>query len=156
MRPVVDMYVPFGEVRVPELSRDSATRSATSPSISRRSAKPAAAARTVVFPELSLTRYMLRDMVSTVALRLERPSSKHLKKQSQKIGILVGLVEETRAFRFTTPRCSSTAACRSSTARSTCRHIGMFDEQRYFARGAEVRASTAASGVVRSSICEDL
>ncbi len=95
----------------------------------------------VVFPELSLTGYMLRDMVSTVALRLDAPELKHLKKQSQKIGILVGFVEETRSFRF--HNCAmlldrgEVAAVHRKVYLPT---YGLFDEQRYFARGAEVRA----------------
>jgi predicted amidohydrolase len=111
----------------------------------------------VVFPELSLTGYMLRDMVSTVALRLDAPELKHLKKQSQKIAILVGFVEETRSFRF--HNCAvlldrgEVAAVHRKVYLPT---YGMFDEQRYFARGAEVRAFDSRFGRGAILICEDL
>jgi len=111
----------------------------------------------VVFPELSLTGYMLRDMVSTVALRLDAPELNHLKKQSQKIGILAGLVEETRAFRF------HNSAVLFDRGEVVVVHrkvylptYGMFDEQRYFARGAEVRAFDSRFGRGAILICEDL
>jgi len=111
----------------------------------------------VAFPELSLTGYMLRDMVSTVALRLESPEMKHLRKLSQKTAVLVGLVEETRSFRFH----NSAVLLDRGEIVAVHRKVylptyGMFDEQRYFARGAEVRAFDWRFGRGAILICEDL
>jgi len=111
----------------------------------------------VVFPELSLTGYMLRDMVSTVALRLDSAELKHLKRLSQKIGIVVGLVEETRSFRFH----NSAVLLDRGEIVTVHRKVylptyGMFDEQRYFARGTEVRAFDSRFGRGAILICEDL
>jgi len=111
----------------------------------------------VVFPELSLTGYLLRDMVSTVALRLDAAPLKHLRKLSQKIAILVGFVEESRSFRF------HNAAVLLDKGEIVAVHrkvylptYGMFDEQRYFARGGEVRAFDSRFGRGAILICEDL
>src|SRR5262249_8579692 len=54
----------------------------------------------VVFPELSLTGYFLKDMVSTVALRLDAPEVTRLKELSRGGALIAGLVEETPDFRF--------------------------------------------------------
>jgi predicted amidohydrolase len=111
----------------------------------------------VVFSELSLTGYLLRDMVPTVALRLDSAEMKHLKKLSQKIAVLVGFVEETRSFRFH----NSAVLLDRGEIVAVHRKIylptyGMFDEQRYFARGAEVRAFDCRFGRGAILICEDL
>lgn len=111
----------------------------------------------VVFSELSLTGYMLRDMVSTVALRLDGAELKHLKKLSQKIAIVAGLVEETRSFRFH----NSAVLLDRGEVVAVHRKVylptyGMFDEQRYFARGSEVRAFDSRFGRGAILICEDL
>jgi predicted amidohydrolase len=111
----------------------------------------------VVFPELSLTGYMLRDMVSTVALRLDSAEMKHLRKLSEKCALVVGLVEETRSFRFH----NSAVFLDRGEIVAVHRKVylptyGMFDEQRYFARGAEVRAFDSRFGRGAMLICEDL
>ena len=111
----------------------------------------------VVFPELSLTGYMLRDMVSTVAIRRDGAEFKHLRKLSQKTAVLVGLVEETRSFRFH----NSAVLLDRGEIVAVHRKVylptyGMFDEQRYFARGAEVRAFDWRFGRGAILICEDL
>jgi predicted amidohydrolase len=111
----------------------------------------------VVFCELSLTGYLLRDMVSTVALRLDGAEMKHLRKLSQKIAVLVGFVEETRAFRFH----NSAVLLDRGEIVAVHRKVylptyGMFDEQRYFARGSEVRAFDSRFGRGAILICEDL
>ena len=111
----------------------------------------------VVFPELSLTGYLLRDMVSTVALRLDAPPIQQLKRLSKKIAILVGFVEETPSFRF------HNAAVLLDRGEIVAVHrkvylptYGMFDEQRYFARGGEIRAFDSRFGRGAILVCEDL
>jgi len=111
----------------------------------------------VVFSELSLTGYTLRDMVSTVALRLDGPELKHLRRLSQKIAIVVGLVEETPSFRFH----NSAVLLDRGEIVAVHRKVylptyGMFDEQRYFARGSQIRAFDCRFGRGAILICEDL
>lgn len=111
----------------------------------------------LVFPELSLTGYHLRDMVATVALRLDSPEVQQLKEWSRQVAFVVGFVEESTDFRF-----YNVAAY---FAEGELRHLhrkvylptyGMFDEQRYFARGDQVRTFALPWGRSALLVCEDL
>src|SRR5690348_15000345 len=59
-----------------------------------------AGAELIVFPELSLTGYFLKDMVSTVALRLDAPEIMRLRELSRGVGLVAGFVEETEDYHF--------------------------------------------------------
>jgi len=111
----------------------------------------------LVFPELSLTGYHLRDMVPAVALRLDSPEIARLKELSLAVPFVAGLVEESTDYRF-----YNTAIY---LAGGEIRHIhrkvylptyGMFDEQRYFARGEHICAFDAPFGRASLLVCEDL
>ncbi len=111
----------------------------------------------LVFPELSLTGYHVRDLVSTVALRLDSPEIAQLKAWSQDVPLIVGFVEESTDFHFY----NAAAYIAGGEVRYVHRKVylptyGMFDEQRYFARGDKVRAFDASFGRVSLLICEDL
>src|SRR4051794_39296284 len=54
----------------------------------------------IVFPELALTGYFLKDLVPDVALSLDAPEIGRLKGLSRRISIAVGLVEVTSDYRF--------------------------------------------------------
>jgi len=111
----------------------------------------------LVFPELSLTGYHLRDMVSAVALRLDSQEMTQLREWSRQVALIVGFVEESVDYRF-----YNVAAY---IAGGEIHHIhrkvylptyGMFDEQRYFARGDRIRAFDLPWGRASVLICEDL
>jgi predicted amidohydrolase len=111
----------------------------------------------LVFPELSLTGYHLRDMVPTVALRHDAPVMTRLKALGQQVPFVAGLVEESPDYKF------HNAAF--FFAEGEVHHIhhkvylptyGMFDEQRYFARGDRIRAFDSGFGRTAILICEDL
>ena len=111
----------------------------------------------LVFPELSLTGYHVRDLVSTVALDLDSPEMAQLKEWSQDVPLVVGFVEESVDFRFY----NSAAYIAGGEVRYIHRKVylptyGMFDEQRYFARGDQVRAFDAPFGRASLLVCEDL
>ena len=57
-------------------------------------------AQLLLFPELSLTGYMLRDTVPAVALKLDSPEIKQLTALSRKLAFVAGLVEESPDHRF--------------------------------------------------------
>jgi NAD+ synthase (glutamine-hydrolysing) len=111
----------------------------------------------VVFPELSLTGYLLQDLVAEVA----RPVSEEgflapLVDASRERDILVGLVEQSPEFLF-----HNTAVYLSGGA---IKHIhrkvylptyGMFDEGRYFAAGRNFSAFDTRFGRLGILICED-
>ena len=111
----------------------------------------------LVFPELSLTGYFLRDMVPNVALRLSSTKVKHLKELSKGMAFVAGLVEESSDYRFF----NSAVYFEDGEIRQVHRKVylptyGMFDEQRYFPRGDRVRAFDSKLGRVAMLICEDL
>ncbi len=112
----------------------------------------------VVFPELSLTGYLLKDMVPAVALPHGAEELDRFAELSRDIGIVLGLVYESRDHRF------YNAAAWFENGRLLHIHrkvylptYGLFDEQRYFARGARLRAfETGAGPRTAILICEDL
>jgi predicted amidohydrolase len=111
----------------------------------------------VLFPELSLTGYILRDMVPEVALKLSSPEIQRLKKLSREVSFVGGLVEEGPDYRYY----NAAVFFDRGEARHVHRKVylptyGMFDEQRYFARGDRVRAFDTRFGRVAILICEDL
>ena len=111
----------------------------------------------LLFPELSLTGYFLRDMVPNVALKLSAPEIKELKKLSREVSFVAGLVEESSDYRFY----NAAIYFEAGEIRHVHRKVylptyGMFDEQRYFARGDRVRAFDSKFGRIAVLICEDL
>lgn len=111
----------------------------------------------LLFPELSLTGYFLRDMVPNVALKLSAPEIRELKQLSRKVSFVAGLVEESSDYRFY----NAAVYFEAGEIRHVHRKVylptyGMFDEQRYFARGDRVRAFDSKFGRIAVLICEDL
>lgn len=112
----------------------------------------------IIFPELSLTGYVLQDLVPTVAHRpvADDPIFAPLLEASQKIDMVVGFVEEDERNRF------YIAAAYLSRGKVSHVHrkvylptYGLFDEGRFFAWGDQVRAFDTRFGRVGMLICED-
>jgi NAD+ synthase (glutamine-hydrolysing) len=112
----------------------------------------------VVFPELSLTGYVLQDLVATVAHRPvpEDPVFKHLLKASRHLDLVVGFVDEDSRHRF------FIASAYLSGGKVLHVHhkvylptYGLFDEGRFFAWGDSVRAFDTRFGRAGLLICED-
>ena len=130
------------------------------------SAAAASGAGLVVFPELSLTGYFLKDQVPEVALRIEAPEIRALLDASRDggIDIVAGLILESDAHRF------YNASLYISGGEVVHVHrkvylptYGLFDEQRYLAAGDRFRAFEAPLGNRTDHrwragilICEDL
>ena len=97
----------------------------------------------LLFPELSLTGYYLRDTVPSVALTMKSPEMKTLGQLSRELPFVAGMVEESADHRFF----NSAIYFEDGEVRHVHRKVylptyGMFDEQRYFARrrpGARLR-----------------
>lgn len=111
----------------------------------------------IVFPELSLTGYFLKDMVPSVAQSLDSLLMKELISESREISIVVGLVWESKRHLF------NNAAAYIEEGEIKRLHskvylptYGMFDEQRYFARGQNIRAFDTKFGRAGILICEDM
>jgi predicted amidohydrolase len=112
----------------------------------------------LIFPELSMTGYLLQDMVPQVAIRPNEqdPIFSVLLQASQKIDLVVGFVQEDERNRFY-------IACVYLSAGEVV-HIhhkiylptyGLFDEGRFFAWGDSIRAFDTHFGRFGMLICED-
>jgi predicted amidohydrolase len=112
----------------------------------------------LIFPELSLTGYVLQDLVPTVAHHPtpDDPVFRPLLEASQNLDLVVGFVDEDTRHRF-----FISAAYLS---RGEVVHIhhkvylptyGLFDEGRFFAWGDSVRAFDTRFGRAGMLICED-
>lgn len=113
-------------------------------------------ARVVVFPELSLTGYLLRDQVPDVALTASSKAYRQLLRASRDIDVVFGFAEETAGHEF------HNAAAYLSKGKTVHVHrkvylptYGMFDEGRDFAPGELVRAFDAPHGRGGLLVCED-
>ena len=116
-----------------------------------------AGADLVIFPELALTGYFLKDLVPEVALRLDSPEIIRLTELSRDISIAIGFVEVTDDYRFF----NSAIYLENGAVRHLHRKVylptyGLFDEQRYMARGERFRAFDTKFGRMGMLICEDM
>ncbi len=112
----------------------------------------------LVFPELSMTGYVLQDLVSSVAITptADDPVFRHLLQASQEIDLVVGFVEEDSRHRF------FIAGAYLSAGQVVHIHhkvylptYGLFDEGRFFAWGDKIRAFDTRFGRMGILICED-
>jgi len=115
------------------------------------------AADLIIFPELSLSGYFLRDMVPDVAMRRDGPVIRQLIEAAGPAALVVGFVEETPQHRFY----NATFYAEGGRVVHVHRKVylptyGLFDEQRYYACGERIEAfDTARFGRVGLVICED-
>ena len=111
----------------------------------------------LVFPELSLTGYFLKDLVPEAALRLDGNEPADLQALSRDIDLVVGAVIEEPDHRF------FNASLYLSKGELVHIHrkvylptYGMFDEQRYLAPGDRFRAFSTRYGRAGMLVCEDI
>ena len=111
----------------------------------------------IIFPELALTGYFLKDLVPEVALRIDSSEIQRLVDLSRTISIAIGFVEVTKDYRFF----NSALYLEDGVVKHLHRKVylptyGLFDEQRYFARGEQFRAFDTKFGRMGLLICEDM
>jgi predicted amidohydrolase len=112
----------------------------------------------VVFPELSLTGYFLRDMVPEVALHRASVEIAALVEAAGPLSLVAGFVEEGGGHQF------YNSAFYAETGQIVHVHrkvylptYGLFEEQRYFSHGKRFQAfNTRRFGRVGLLICEDI
>lgn len=115
-------------------------------------------AELIVFPELSLTGYVLQDLASTVARRPSKndPVFDKLLHASRDLDMVVGFVEEDARYRFYI----SSAYLSGGEVVHVHRKVypptyGIFDERRFFAAGDSFRAFDTRFGRCGILVCED-
>jgi predicted amidohydrolase len=112
----------------------------------------------LVFPELSLTGYVLQDLASAVAHRptLADPVFRTLLEASRDLDLVVGFVDEDHRYRF--------FIASAYLSQGQVLHVhhkvylptyGLFDEGRFFAWGDAIHAFDTRFGRVGILICED-
>ena len=112
----------------------------------------------VIFPELSLTGYSLKDLVPEVARRpqLGDPIFGPLLKASQDIDLVVGFVESDERRRFyVTAAYLSAGAVIHRHRKVYLPTYGLFQEGRFFAAGDQIHAFDTQFGRMGILICED-
>lgn len=112
----------------------------------------------LVFPELSLTGYVLQDLVPTVAQHASEddPVFKPLLKASRDLDLVVGFVDEDTRHRFYI----ASAYLSNGKVLHVHRKVylptyGLFDEGRFFAWGDSISAFDTRFGRIGLLICED-
>jgi len=112
----------------------------------------------VVFPELSLTGYSVKDLNLELALNpYTSPLLKPLKEKSKKITIVCGGIEEDENFGIY----NSAFYIEDGSVKFTHKKVyppdyGMFEEIRYFSRGKEADVHDTKFGKLGLLVCEDL
>jgi NAD+ synthase (glutamine-hydrolysing) len=116
-----------------------------------------AKADVVLFPELSLSGYFLKDQTAEVALALDTPPIRELVDRSKAISIAVGFAERARDGRIY----NSLAFLEDGKVLAVHRKVhlvqyGMFDEGRDFAAGEAFQVVESRHGRFGILICEDM
>jgi len=112
----------------------------------------------IVFPELSLTGYVLQDIAATVAHRptADDPLFRRLLHASSDLDMVVGFAEEDSRYRYYISAVYLSAGQVVHIHRKAyLPTYGIFDEKRYFAAGDCFRAFDTRFGRVGMLICED-
>ena len=113
-------------------------------------------AELIVFPELSLTGYWLRDQVYEIALKPDDEFWQPLLERSWEISLVIGFVELADDFQFY----NSQAYIEDGHIVHIHRKVylptyGMFEERRFFSPGQHVRAFDTKFGRVGMLVCND-
>lgn len=115
-------------------------------------------AELIVFPELSLTGYSLRDLNWTVPLRADAPGTlAPLLRETADCSVILGSVEESDRYGIH----NAAFLLENGTVRTVHRKIypptyGMFEELRYFSPGRQIRSCATRIGRIGVLVCEDL
>jgi predicted amidohydrolase len=109
-----------------------------------------------LFPELSLTGYILRDLTSDAALTLDSPQINELVARSKDVSFAFGFVEHSHDHRFY----NSFIFAEDGVIKHVHRKVhlpdyGIFEEGRYFASGNNFTTFDSKHGRFGFLICED-
>lgn len=112
----------------------------------------------ILFPELSLTGYMLQDLASSVALRPtpDQPTLRRLLQASRELDIVAGFVEQDEAHRlFISSAYLSLGEIVHIHRKLYLPTYGLFQDGRFFGLGSTARAFPTRFGRMGLLICED-
>ena len=111
----------------------------------------------VVFPELSLTGYFVRERYHEVALRIDSPEIKKLARATKGTAVAVGFIEESPAMNFYN---SALVAVDGEIVfayrKLNLPNYGVFEERKIFSGGKRVRVFKLKGLTMAPFICNDL
>ena len=116
-------------------------------------------ANQLIFPELSLTGYLLQDLVETAALDPDKSSLfKEFKSLSRDLSLVLGFVEEKsqdKGLFFNSAAFLDKGKILHIHRKVFLPTSGMFDEARFFAQGRNFRTFPTPYGKIGILICRD-
>ena len=117
----------------------------------------AAGARLVIFPELSLTGYYLKDLAADVACAVDDPQLAPIAEASRDIDISAGFVERSADAKLHIAQGHWSGGKLVHVHRKVyLPTYGIFDDGRYFGPGDRFETYSWAGGTTGVAICEDL
>jgi NAD+ synthase (glutamine-hydrolysing) len=117
----------------------------------------AAGARLVIFPELSLTGYYLKDLAADVACAVDDPQLAPIAEASRDIDISAGFVERSADAKLHIAQGHWSGGKLVHVHRKVyLPTYGIFDDGRYFGPGDRFETYTWEGGTTGVAICEDL
>ncbi len=125
--------------------------------IANIAAAKAQGADLVVFPELSLTGYFVRERYHEAALRMDSPEIKRLTEATRGTAAVVGFIEESHALNFY----NSALVAVDGEALFAYRKLnlpnyGVFEERKIFSGGKHIRVFCYKGLTIAPFICNDL
>jgi predicted amidohydrolase len=111
----------------------------------------------IVFPELSISGYHLKDSVYDAAIKRDGPEWRELEKLSKKIDIIVGApLEEDPGIIYNTALYFSRGKWRHTHRKVQLPNYGMFEERMIFKPGDEFRTFKIGTMTVGILICREI
>lgn len=111
----------------------------------------------IIFPELSLTGYQLKDIVYDVSLTHGNEIIDHFEKLSRKIDIVIGTpMEEPRGVIYNCGLYFSNGKLLHKHQKTQLPNFGMFEEQMIFKPGDQYRTFTVGDFTVGIIICREI
>ncbi len=110
----------------------------------------------LVFPELSLTGYLLQDMVGDLAMGIDDPHLKNLARSAKDMSLCVGGIEESEGHaQYIASFYLEQGKVKHVHRKVYLASYGVFDEARFVGAGSSVVAARTRHGRIGFSICED-
>jgi predicted amidohydrolase len=125
--------------------------------IEKIAAAKARSADLVVFPELSLTGYFVRERYPEVALRMDATEIKQLAKATKGTAAVVGFIEESPAMNFyNSAMVAVDGEILFAYRKLNLPNYGVFEERKIFANGKHVRVFKLKGLTIAPFICNDM
>ena len=111
----------------------------------------------VIFPELTLTGYFVRERYHEVALRMDSKEIKRLAKATQGTAAVVGFIEESKAMNFyNSALVAVDGQVLFAYRKLNLPNYGVFEERKIFSGGKHIRVFKYKGMTIAPFICNDM